>query len=184
MAVFTLMIAALFHLIEDRKPGWFFLGAAVLVLSMTTMENSYIFGFIGLVFIVELVLWERLSPRKQVWLYLGGAVLALGLLAVAMLLARAPAAEPAAEGTAQTSAAAMKLVVSVITVLGGTIPAVLLSASLLRSRYPRPSSVEEAIRALSWQHWVLAAVVMFLIYTLLFTTFSIGRQQPASPADQ
>jgi uncharacterized protein (TIGR03663 family) len=176
IAVWTiLLIAALFWFIEDRKPGWLYLGAAVLMLSLTTKENAYIFGYIGLVFIVELFLWERFSRRDQIWLYVGGAVLSLILLFAAYLLGRIPAeaAEAAAADTAtgEGAGAAMKLLLSVIIVVGGSLPAVLLSASLIHSRHPRPSSIEEAIRSLSWQNWLIAGILMFLIYALLFTTF-------------
>jgi uncharacterized protein (TIGR03663 family) len=171
-----LLIAALFHFIQSRKPGWFFLAAAVLMLSLATKENAYIFGYIGLVYVVEVILWEKVSHRNQVWLYLGGAALSLILLLAAFFLGRLPveAAEAgveAAEAATSSTAAIQKLVLSIITVLGGTLPAALISASLLRSRHPRPSSVEEALRSLSWQDWLIAAVVMFLIYALLFTTF-------------
>jgi uncharacterized protein (TIGR03663 family) len=169
IAVWTVvLIAALFHFLHDRKPGWFYLGAAVLMLSLATKENAYIFGYIGLVYIIEVVLWERVSQRNQLWLYVGGAVLSVILLFGAFLLGRSPAeAAEAAEGTA----AAQKLVMAVVMVLGGSLPAVLISASLLRSRHPRPSSVEEALRTLSWQDWLIAAIVMFILYALLFTTF-------------
>ncbi len=169
IAVWTIvLIAALFQFIETRKPGWFYLGGAVLMLSLATKENSYIFAFIGLVFIIVVILWERFSRRNQIWLYLGGAILSLLLLGTSVLLSRPPA-----EGVevAESAAATMKLVVALVTVVGGTLPAALLSASLIRSRHPRPSSVEEAIRALTWQNWLVAIVIMFVLYALLFTTF-------------
>ena len=93
------LIAALFHFIRSRKPGWFYMGAAVLMLSLATKENAYIFGFIGLVFIIEVVLWEKVSRRKQIWLYLGGAATQCGPAGAAYLLGRPPAeAAEAAEG--------------------------------------------------------------------------------------
>ena len=162
------LIAALFHFVESRKPGWFYTAAAVLMLSLATKENAYIFGFIGLVFIIEVYLWEKVSPRNQIWLYLGGAILSLLLLGAAYLLGRPPAeGVEAAEG----AAGALKLVMSVLMVVGGTIPAVLVSAGLIRSRYPEPSSIQVAIRSLGWQHWLIAVLIMFLLYALLFTTF-------------
>ena len=163
-----LLIAALFHFLQSRKPGWFYFGAVVLVLSLATKENSYIFGYIGVVFVVEAYLWEKFSHRNQLWLYVGGGLLSLILLAIAILLGRPPA-----EGaeTAEAAAGAMKLAKSVIMVLGGSLPAVLVTASLIRSRHPQPSSIEEAIRSLSWQKWLIAAIILFLIYALLFTTF-------------
>jgi uncharacterized protein (TIGR03663 family) len=161
------LIAALFHFIQSRKPGWFFLGAAVLMFSLATKENAYIFGFIGLLYIIEVILWERVSRRNQLWLYIGGAALSLVLLLAAYFLGNLLGGGEDAEGIV----GAQKLVLSIVTVVGGTLPAVLISASLIRSRHPRPSSVEEALRSLSWQDWLIALVLMFLIYALLFTTF-------------
>ncbi|MFN2227563.1 MAG: flippase activity-associated protein Agl23, partial [Anaerolineae bacterium] len=184
IAVWTiLLIAALFHFIRTRQPRWFYLGGAVLMLSLATKENAYIFGFIGLMFIVELVLWERLRPRQQIWLYLGGGLLSIVLMVVASFLG-----QPAGEGE-EAVAGAMKLLVSIVIVLAGTLPAMLVSASLIRSRHPRAgeageddeeeegtglrvvSIIEEAVRSLTWQHWLIAIVIMFVIYALLFTTF-------------
>jgi uncharacterized protein (TIGR03663 family) len=166
IAVWTiLLVVALFHFLEDHRPRWFYLGAAVLMLSLATKETSYIFAFIGLIFIVELLLWERASRRGQLWLYMGGALLSVALLGTVALL------EHTAAQSGQATEGAMKLVLAFITVVGGTIPIALISASLLPSRHPRPSSVEEAIRGLTWHNWLIAIVIMVLIYTLLFTTF-------------
>jgi uncharacterized protein (TIGR03663 family) len=173
IAVWTiLLIAALFHFIRDRNPRWFYLGAAVLMLSLATKENAYIFGFIGLSFIIEAVLWERVSARRQIWLYLGGLVLAVILLVAGFYLSEAAAASSAAvvEGEdAPTNI--LKLVSALVTVMGGTIPAVLISAVLIRSRHPYRSSIEDAVSTLNWKQWLIAIVLMFLIYALLFTTF-------------
>ena len=165
----VLLVAALFHFLHSREPRWFFLGAAVLMLSLTTKENAYIFGYIGLVFVIELLLWERVRPQNQLWLYVGGAGLTIVLTVLAiLLLGGSPAAgEAAAEG----ATGVVKLVLAVVMVLAGTMPAVLISASLIRSRHPRPSSVEEALRSLTWRHWVIGVLIMFVIYALLFTTF-------------
>ncbi len=169
IAVWTmLLIAAFFYFIRERNPRWFYLGAAVLMLSLTTKENAYIFGFIGLVFILEAWIWERSRKSTRLWLTVVGVILSMVLLVAAYLLGRVPAAE--AE-TAEAAGAVLKLVSAVVMVIGGTIPAVLLTAILIPSRYPQRSSVEEAVRSLSWQSWLIAAIVMFLIYTLLFTTF-------------
>jgi uncharacterized protein (TIGR03663 family) len=179
----VLLIAALFHLIRSRQPRWFYLGAAVLMLSLATKENAYIFGFIGLMFIVELVLWERLRPRDQIWLYVGGGILSIALMVTAFLLGQLGEAAEAAEGVT----GATKLLIAIVVVLAGTLPAMLVSASLIRARQPRAgedregddngggrrvlSSIEEAVRSLTWQQWLIAILIMFLIYALLFTTF-------------
>ena len=163
-----LLVAALFHFMRSRKPGWFYVGAGALMLSLATKENAYIFGFIGLLFIVEVVLWERLRQRDHLWLYIGFGVLSVILLVAGFLLGSLPVeGAEAAEG----ASGALKLVVALITVVGGSLPIMLLSATLLGSRHPERSSIEEAARTLSWRHWLVAVIIMFLIYALLFTTF-------------
>ena len=169
IAVWTvLLIAALFHFIRSRKPAWFYLGAAALMLSLATKENAYIFGFIGLLFIVEIILWERLRQRNHLWLYIGTLALGVALLITGFILGRLPVEGAEA---AEAAAGTMKLLVAVITVIGGSLPIVGLSATALRSRYPRLSSIEEAVRTLSWQNWMIAVIIMVIIYVLLFTTF-------------
>jgi uncharacterized protein (TIGR03663 family) len=176
IAVWTiLLVASLFHLLRTHKPGWLYLGAAALMLSLATKEVAYIFGYIGLVFVLEVILWEKVRTRDHLWLYLGGAVLSVTLLIAAFLLGRLPAAASVTSGAEAAAEAVpggvMKLFLAILIVMGGTLPAVLVSATLIRSRHPRPSSIEEAIRALSWRHWLVALILIFLIYALLFTTF-------------
>jgi uncharacterized protein (TIGR03663 family) len=69
------------------------------------------------------------------------------------------------------SCTALPLLDALLTVVGGTIPAFLIASTLIPSRHPRPGRIVEALRSLSWRHWLVAAVIMFLIYALLFTTF-------------
>jgi uncharacterized protein (TIGR03663 family) len=155
-----LLTAALFHFLEDRNPRWFYLGAGVLMLSLATKENAYFFGFIGLVYLLQVVVWERVVPQHRTWLNLGGGLLSLALLALASRLG------PAAEGGSGGA-----LLAALLTVGGGTLPAVLLSASLIRSRHPRPSRVEVVLRSLPRRAWWIALAILFLIYVLLFSTF-------------
>ncbi|HSJ54899.1 MAG TPA: flippase activity-associated protein Agl23 [Anaerolineae bacterium] len=166
-----LLVAALFHFIRSRDARWFYLGAAVLMLSLATKENAYIFGYLGLIFILELLIWERVRPSRQLWLYLGVAVVSILLLAAASLLGQAPPPPTTGEEVEAAGTGVAKLVQAVLIVLGGTLPAAVISASLLRSRHPEPSSIAEAGRNLSGQNWLVAIIVMFLIYALLFTTF-------------
>jgi len=177
-----LLITALFQFMRTRKPGWFFLGAAALTLSVATKEVAFIFGFIGLMFIVEAILWERASFQNQLWLYLGGFVLGGILLIAGPLLAGVSADQLARAATEaatdpdhaarlETMGKSLKLLSTMLIVVGGSLPVAVVSASLIRSRHPRRSRIQEALGALSWPHWLLAIVVMFLIYALLFTTF-------------
>jgi uncharacterized protein (TIGR03663 family) len=161
----VLLTAALFHLLEDRRPRWFVIGGAVLMLSLATKENAYFFGYIGLVFLGITMVWERARPRHRRWLALGGAALSVALLVAAYQLQR-----PLGEGSEATSDL-LKLAVALLTVVGATLPAALASARLIPSRQPGRSRVEEAIRAMPRRAWLAAGAAMLLIYTLLFSGF-------------
>jgi len=168
MAVWVmLLIAALFHYLRDRRPGWFILGAAVMMLAITTMENAFIFGWMGLVFLIVAAVWQKVSQRNHIWLFLGGAVIGLVLWAAGYVLGHVPIGgeEAATVGNAQ------RLIGSIIIMLGGTLLIAAISGTLIRSRQPRPSVILEAIRAVRWSTWLIAFVIMFIIYSLLFTTF-------------
>ncbi len=164
----VLLTAALFHFLEDRKPCWLYLGATVLMLSLATKENAYFFGFAGLVFLVEVVLWQRVRGRRQIWLYAGGMALCALLVVIVYALAR-----PALDGgeTVPATGGVVPLLLALASVLAGTLPAVLLSATLIRSRHPQPSIVEESLRSLTWRNWLVALLLIVLIYALLFSAF-------------
>ena len=164
----VLLTAALFHFLDDRKPCWLYLGAAALMLSLATKENAYFFGFAGLVFLVEVVVWQRVRGRCRGWLYAGGLALCAFLVAVAYGLGRLP---PEAGETDAASSGPVTLLKALMTVLAGTLPAVLLSATLIRSRHPGPSIVEGAIRSLTWRNWFVALLAVLIIYVLLFSAF-------------
>ncbi len=168
MAVWmVLLTAALFHFITTRKTKWFYAGAATLMLSLATKENAYLFGFTGAAFIAMVVVWEHVPPRRRFWLYSGGLALSALLLIAAYLLGRP---QIGGKEVAATSGA-LTVLNALLTVVGGTIPALLIAGTLIRSRHPHPSRVGEAVRSLSWRNWLVAAAILFLIYALLFTTF-------------
>lgn len=168
MAVWTmLMITALFRFLRSRRPGWIVLGGAVLMLSLATKETAYIFGFIGVVYLLTTIIWERASNRTHLWLYVGGLALTVVMAVGLVLLNRAPA-DPA---QATETSSAVKLLTAVLVALVGTVPVALLSATLIRSREGRTPTVVEAVRAVPLSIWAITLVIMFLIYSLLFTTF-------------
>ncbi|MEJ2733086.1 MAG: TIGR03663 family protein [Anaerolineae bacterium] len=164
----VLLTAALFHFLEDRRPCWFCLGAAVLMLSLATKENAYFFGFAGLVFLVEVVLWQRVRGRRHIWLYVGGLALCALFAVVACGLGHSP---PEGGETDLASSGLVTLLRALMMVLAGTLPAVLLSGTLIRSQHPRPSAVERAFRSLTWRNWLVALLLVFFIYALLFSAF-------------
>ena len=168
MAVWTLLlIAALFYYLRDRRPGWLVGGAAVLMLSMATKETAYIFGWMGLVFLVMAVVWQKVSQRNHIWLLLGGAIAGLLLWAAGYLLGHVPIGAEAGAVVGNTQ----RLIGSILLMLGGSVLIASISGTLLRSGQPRQAGILETIRSVPRSTWIIAFVVMFIIYSLLFTTF-------------
>ncbi len=182
MAVWTmLLIAALFYYLRDRRPGWLVAGAAVLMLSMATKETAYIFGWMGLVFLIMAIVWQKVGQRKQVWLFVGGSALGVVLLGLSILFGNLdPKLFVSGAGLTEEQLSAqivavgntLSLIKSVLLMLGGTVLIATICAPLVvRSRLPLQSRIAEAIRAVPRSTWIIAIVVMFIIYSLLFTTF-------------
>jgi len=182
MAVWAmLLIAALFYYLRDRSPGWIVAGAAVLMLSMATMETAYLFGWMGLVFLIMAIVWQKVSQRKQVWLLVGGSVLAVALLGLSILfghldpkLFMGDAGLTEEQLSAQTAAVGdtLSLVKSVLLMLGGTVLiATICGPLVVRSRLPHQPGIAATIHAIPRSTWIIALVVVFIIYSLLFTTF-------------
>jgi uncharacterized protein (TIGR03663 family) len=172
--IFTIvLVACLFHFLHDHKPVWLYLGAAVLMLNMATKETAYIFGFIGLVYILIMLVWERVKLSTQLWLLLGSLAIGILLLTAGVILSNT-AAQPAVPLEGETSEGggnALSLASALCIVMGASTVLASLSSILIPSRYPRPSRVTDAIRSLPWYAWVIAVVEMVVIYVLLFTTF-------------
>ena len=176
-----LLIAALFYYLRDRRPGWLIAGAAVLMLSMATMEGAYLFGWMGLVFLVMAILWQKASEQKQVWLVVGGFVLGAMLVGLSILFGRLDpklfvndANINADQLAAQIAAVkdTLSLISSVFRMLGGTVLiATICGPLVVRSRRPDQPGVLATIRAIPRSTLIIALVVMFIIYSLLFTTF-------------
>ncbi|MBN1138212.1 MAG: TIGR03663 family protein, partial [Anaerolineae bacterium] len=168
MALWTvLLIAALFYYLRDRRPGWLVAGAAVLMLSMATKETAYIFGWMGLVFLVMAVVWQKASQRNHIWLFFGGAIVGLALWAAGYVLGHVPIGA----GAAATVGNPQRLIGSILVMLGGSLLIAAISSTLIRSRRPRPAMILEAIQAVPRSTWIIALVAIFIIYSLLFTTF-------------
>ena len=87
MMVWALLMAiALFRYLDTRKPGWIYLGAVAVTLAVTTKETSYITGFIGLTFVLMLLVQQLLSPRATRAVLVAGLVLVLVFTAAYLLL--------------------------------------------------------------------------------------------------
>jgi len=160
----VLLLVALLHFLESHRPRWFYLAAAVLMLSLTTKENAYFFGFMGLFFLGQVAVWQRVRGSDRPALYLGGGALS-GLLLVAAALV-----VPGADG-GEAGGALPKLANALLTVSGGVVAAGLVAGRLIPSRQSGGSDVVAALRSLGRKDWLLAMAIMLLIYALLFTAF-------------
>ncbi|MFQ6013926.1 MAG: flippase activity-associated protein Agl23 [Anaerolineae bacterium] len=60
-----LMVVALFRYLDQERNRYLYLGAAAVALSLSTKEVAYIFGFIGLTFLVLTALWEMARGRER-----------------------------------------------------------------------------------------------------------------------
>ena len=163
MLTWTILLAlAMFEYLRVRKPVWLLIGATVLSLAITTMENAFIVGFVGLTFIVLALVWERLSPRGRAVLQaaLAGlvAVLALAVVLLHLLITPNPTGAPTL---------AVKLTPNLVFVA-------LLAASALAASLTFPGgsrAFTEAVRGITWQALRLPILVFVVIFVLLFTTF-------------
>ncbi len=161
-----LLILALFRFLEDHRPKWLYLGGAVLMLSLATKEIAYIFGFIGLTFILLAWLWESLRREARTIAYIAGLVLTGVMLALSLLLSGGLNPEQPVTLTGLT-----KFVHAVVTILAGCIPTGLLVGLLIQPRDGESGRIATTIRSIRWQPLLIVGVLMFVIYVLLFTTF-------------
>ncbi len=192
------MIAAMFHFFHTHKPAWMYTGMAALALAVCTKETSFMFGFLAVLYLLALLLWERTRQKSHLWLFLGASLISVSLLVGGALLSQAGAsAAAAAAGTdsAETAGKGLELVGALCSVIGMILAAGTICTILIPSRYPLRSRLAEALRDFSWRtshvqvtgplgeveavpvrsfrwkRWGIVAVILFLIYTLLYTTF-------------
>jgi uncharacterized protein (TIGR03663 family) len=146
-----LMVIALFKFIDDRKEIWLYVGAAALTLSLCTKETAYIFGFIGLSFLVVVYIWEKISPSLE------RAVYGVGVLAVVLLL-----------GIAGFLQATGNVGLLPHTILLAGFGVSVLVAGQLRGAERRLTDAQGDIHA---RMLLNCAIIAAIIFSLLFTTF-------------
>ncbi|MEA3344921.1 MAG: TIGR03663 family protein, partial [Chloroflexota bacterium] len=146
-----LMIIALFKFVDERKDRWLYMGTAALTLSLCTKETSYIFGFIGLSFLVTAYIWERVRPAQA------RALSRLGGLAVVILLGIA--------GLLQATGNVGPLPHTIL--VAGFIAAVLVVGRLRGTGRP----LTEALSGISSRALLNCVIIAAIIFSLLFTTF-------------
>ncbi|MEW5958315.1 MAG: flippase activity-associated protein Agl23 [Chloroflexota bacterium] len=164
-----LMILAFFQYMRTRANRWLYLGAAAVSLMLSTMEAAYIHGFIGLTFILLVLMWENLSPlnRRLVTLGLLGAMV-VGV-AVDVYLISQSAAQPPAEGeSGLTGGPIIGVIILILGLLGawtliqlGVDRANRPVTQALQSLRPRPLELGKAV--------LLAVIIFILLHTTFFS---------------
>ncbi len=198
--VFTvLMFIAFFQYLRSRQAGdevgaerWLYIGAAAVALALTTMETSFIHGFIGFTFIVLMILLEGVAAERRRRLFLGGLVLWLVVGGVILWLTFGNAGPAPVEGelslarqvvhslaglsqglsnnpeaTLETHIQAVWKLIQVVTLLIGLVFA---GSTLALSAAERPFLVE-AVRSIPRRQLGLAVLLGAVLFVLLFTTF-------------
>ena len=87
----VLMAAALFRFLDERKGRYILMFGVVGILALASMEASYMTGFIFLVGVLVLLVWERLPEAAAKWVrWIGLAVCAVGIPLAIWLTQRRP----------------------------------------------------------------------------------------------
>ena len=146
-----LMVIALFKFLDERRNRWLYIGAAATTLFVCTMETSYIFGFIGLSFLVIAYIWERVRPAQAQTISRLGSIAVIILLGIAGVL----------QATGNVA-----LLPHVI-LLAGFGAAVLVVGRLKGSG----QLLTEALSDISPRALLNCLILAAIIYSLLFTTF-------------
>jgi uncharacterized protein (TIGR03663 family) len=147
----TVMVIALFKFIDQRRETWLYVGAAAVTLSLCTKETAYIFGFIGLSFLVLAYIWERIPPS---W---AGTMFGIGGLAVVLLLGLA--------GFLQSTGNVGLLPHTIL--LAGFGVSILVVGQLRGSERP----LTDALRDIHPRILLNCAIIAAIIFSLLFSTF-------------
>jgi len=168
IAFFTALLAvSLFQFIRTRHQRWLYVGALAVSLSLSAKEVAFIHGFIGVVFILAIWMWESLSPRRfrQVLTIL--AAVTVAVLVGALFLTSPPAPEnghPKGGGLHGVLLMLSGLLIGVVTIAPNA------------NRRERPVSSALAVFAdrqtalnLLAGPVTVAAVLFFLLHTTFFT---------------
>ncbi len=160
---FILMVISLFRYLDERKNKWLYIGSAAMILGILSMEASYIMNFIGLSFIVFVVVWERLGEWQRLVLRAVGVGVAVILTAFVafLLLSGAP---PADNQLLQTAHKFLQYAVVLICLDVG-----LLFVSMVYR--PNGTLMLDAIRSVSFRAIVICAIIVLIVFALLSTTF-------------
>ncbi len=78
----ALMVLSLFQYMRTRQQSWLYVGSMAVSLSLAVKAVGYIQGFIGLTFILAMLMWENLSTKNVQRVVMGLLVLLLPLFAL------------------------------------------------------------------------------------------------------
>jgi uncharacterized protein (TIGR03663 family) len=155
---FTALLAlSLFQYMRTRQTRWLYWGAAAVSLSLSAKEVAFIHGFIGVLFIAGVLLWERSSAKRFKSLQWGLSALTILLLILTLFFA---------------STLATLKVAGVILLLAGLVAALL---TISRNVDRRHTPVSAALRSFKvpletlWGPMILAVAIFVLLHTTFFT---------------
>ena len=158
-----LLIIALFRFVEERKPHWLYMGAAVLSLAIATKEVAYISAFIGFVFILSAIIWENLGPEeaRAMRLLFAGAVAFLTSMILALSIAALykPRALPAP----------LLSSIPYFSLITGILAGVLIVGVMARVTEEKPFT--PSLRAINSRLLLISLLIFLAIHVTLFTTF-------------
>ncbi len=158
-----LLIIALFRFVEERKPRWLYMGAAVLSLAIASKEVAYISAFIGFVFILSALLWENLEggEARLVRTVLSAAVafLIAAILALSIVAVERPGALPAP----------LLSSIPYFSLFTGILGGALATGIIVRRTREKPFTL--ALRAVDSRSLLISILIFLAIHVTLFTTF-------------
>jgi len=131
-----LMLIALFRYLDTRKAGWIYVGAAAVVLSLCTKETSYITGFIGVTFVVMLLIQQMLSRRVTLTVLTVGVVLLVvlagGYIITGVTMDSLPMADPEAETAQGLTQESMQQIREIVFLVTGILVTMLLGLLVIK----------------------------------------------------
>ena len=167
-AFFTAMMAlALFQFMRTRKQRWLYVEAITIALFLSAKEIAFIHGFIGVVFVLGVLLWENLSDKRHRQVFYALLGLTIAGLFIATFLDRLPTPE---EGIAWSKIGSLLLMV-----FGISAGVLTIAANTNRHHKPMTAAMKtllaerETALALLAGPVIAAAVVFFLLHTTFFT---------------
>lgn len=162
----ALMALALFQYMRTRHIRWLYIGTLAVVLSLAVKAVGYINGFIGFVFIVSVLAFERWPQHtRRFFAGLGAALLALVLVELAIVI----------NAGADASAVEESRLWGVVLMAIGLVVGIMLVLRAMNPRRPLLTAAvthffrRDVLLAFALGPLLISIIVFFLLYTTFFT---------------